>query len=189
MSFVFSYGFRYHFFLLLPQVPKARLPWAACERQSTDYLPTNPRFELPLTVPLPLLATAAVPNRARAGGGGGATGVAYVMVIVQVAPGASVAPQVVPFKVNAVFAIPATVSPVIVTGVGAVAGLALFVIVTTLVTGVRAGGIVKVRVRAPPTVASVALVAAVKANGPAATPLPERLTGVPVPVAGPVSAV
>src|SRR6516225_499760 len=96
MSFVFSYGFRYYSFLLLPQVPKARLPWAACERQSTDYLPTNARFELPLTVPLPLLATAAVPITARAGGGGAATGVLYVMLSVQVAPGASVAPQVVP---------------------------------------------------------------------------------------------
>jgi len=100
MSFVFSYGFRYYSFLLLPQVPKARLPWAACERQSTDYLPTNARFELPLTVPLPLLATAAVPITARAGGGGGAAGIVYVMVSVQVAPRASVAPQVVPVWLN-----------------------------------------------------------------------------------------
>ena len=98
----------YHFFLLLPQVPRAGLPWAARERQSTDYLPINPRFELPPVVPLPLLKTAAVP-RWGAVGGGGATGVAYVMLIVQVAPGASVAgsvppPQLVPVKVNNVFA-------------------------------------------------------------------------------------
>jgi hypothetical protein len=134
-------------------------------------------------VPLPLLKTAAVP-RCGSNGGGGATGVAYVMLIVQVAPGASVAPQVVPVKLNNVFARPATDSPMIVTGV--VAAVPLFVIVTTLVTGVRPVGIVKVRVRTPRTVASVALVAAVKANGPAATPLPERLTGVPVPVAAPI---
>jgi hypothetical protein len=81
---------------------------------------------------------------------------------------------------------PATVSPLIVTGVGALAAVPVFVIVTTLVTGVRPAGIVKVRVRAPRTVPSVPFVAAVKANGPAATPLPERLTGVPVPVAGTV---
>jgi hypothetical protein len=105
---LYSLGFRYHFFffLLLPQVSKARLPWAACERQSTDYLPTNARFELPVLggkivpVPLPLLATAAVPITARVGGGGGATGVAYVTLIVQVAPGANVAPQELPVKVN-----------------------------------------------------------------------------------------
>src|SRR6516165_6964567 len=100
MSFVFSYGFRYYSFLLLPQVPKARLPWAACERQSTNYLPTNARFVLPLTVPLPLLATAAVPITARAGGGGAAAGGAYLRVIVQVAPGASVAPQELAVRLN-----------------------------------------------------------------------------------------
>jgi len=133
------------------------------------------------------LATAAVPNTARSGGGGGAAGVAYVMVIVQVAPEASVAPQVVPVKLNNPdpFPIPATVSPVIVTGVGALAAVPVFVIVTTLVTGVRPAGIVKVRVRTPPTVASVPLVAAVKANGPAATPSPEMMTGVPVGTADP----
>ena len=65
-----------------------------------DHRPTNARFELPLTVPLPLLATAAVPITARAGGGGGAAGIAYVMVSVQVAPRASVAPQVVPVWLN-----------------------------------------------------------------------------------------
>jgi len=85
---------------------------------------------------------------------------------VQVPPGASDVPQDVVVKVNnpAPFPIPATVSPVIVTGVGALAAVPVFVTVTTLVTGVRPAGIVKVRVRAPPTVASVALVAAVKAN-------------------------
>ena len=106
------------------------------------------------------------------------------MLIVQVAPGASVAPQVEPVKLNDPD--PPTVSPVIVTGVGTLAAVPVFVIVTTLVTGVRPAGIVKVRVRAPRTVASVPLVAAVKANGPADTPLPERLTGVPVPVAAPM---
>jgi hypothetical protein len=139
-------------------------------------------------VPLPLLATAAVPATEREGGGGGATGVAYLTVIVQVAPGASVAPQELAVKLNNPdpFPIPATVSPVIVTAVGALAAVPVFVIVTTLLTGVRPAGIVKVRVRTPPTVASVALVAAVKTNGPAATPVPERLTGVPAPVAAPV---
>src|SRR5215469_1264101 len=185
MSFVFSYGFRYHFFfLVLPQVPRARLPWAACERQSTDYLPTNARFVLPPFAPLPLLATAARP-RWGAVGGGATAGVAYVRLIVQVAPGASVAPQLVPVKVNNVLAIPVTDSPVIVTGVGAVAAVPLFVIVTTLVIGTPRVTL-KVRVRTPKTVASVPLVAAVKANGPAATPVPERLTGVPVPVAAPM---
>jgi len=134
-------------------------------------------------VPLPLLVTAATP-RWGAFAGGAATGVAYVMVIVQVAPGASVAPQVVLVKLNNVFAIPVTDSAVIATGV--LVARPLFVIVTTLVTGVvRPAGIVKVSWRLPATVASVPLVAAVKASGPAATPVPERLTGVPVPVAGP----
>lgn len=88
-------------------------------------------------------------------------------------------------KLNNVFAIPDTDSAVIVTGV--VAAAPVFVIVTTLVTPAagRPAGIVKVRVRTPPAVPSVALVAAVKANGPAAIPVPERLTGVPVPAAAP----
>jgi hypothetical protein len=142
-------------------------------------------------VPLPLLVTAAVP-RWGAVGGGGAAGVAYVTLIVQVVPGASVAgnvpaPQVVPVKLNNVFAIPATDSAVIATGV--LPAAPLFLIVTTLVTGARGVGIVKVRVCSPATTAQhVALVAAVKANGPAATPVPDRVTGVPVPVAGPVRA-
>ena len=134
-----------------------------------------------------MLKTAAVP-RWGISGGGGATGVAYVMLIVQVAAGASVAGgtgQVVPVKLNNVFAIPFTDSSVIVTGV--VPAAPLFLIVTTLVTGVRPAGIVKVRVCWPPTTPSDPLVAAVKANGPAATPLPERLTGVPVPVAAPIA--
>lgn len=108
----------------------------------------------------------------------------------QVAPGASVAGgtgQVVPVKLNNVFEVPATDSSEIVTGVGPLVVVPLFLIVTTLVTEARFAGIVKVKVRAPfPAVASVPLVAAVKANGPAATPLPERLTGVPVPVAAPI---
>jgi hypothetical protein len=86
----------------------------------------------------------------------------------------------------------------IVTAVVAVAG-ALFVIVTTAVIrpdrGVSVG---KFRVRTPPMVTSPApavlhvvpvgqvKVTPVKANGPADTPLPERLTGVPVPVAAPM---
>jgi hypothetical protein len=118
--------------------------------------------------------------------GGGAAGVAYVMLIVQVAPGFSVAPQVVPVKLNNVFAIPVTDSAVIATGV--LVARPLFLIVTTLVTEVRPAGIVKVRVWTPRTVPSDPLVAAVKDKGPAATPVPERLTGVPVPVAGPVMA-
>ena len=164
------------------------MPWAACERESTDYLPTNERFVLPLFVPLPLFATAAVPRWGIVGGGG-AAGVAYVMLIVQVVAGATVAgsvppPQLVPVKLNNVFEVPATDSFVIVTG--EVPAPPLFLIVTTLVTDARGDGIVKVRVWAPfPAVCSVALVAAVKANGPATTPLPERATGVPVPVAAP----
>jgi len=149
--------------------------------RDTDYLPINPRFVLPAFVPLPLLVTAAKPWL---GVVGAATGVAYVILIVQVAPGASVAPQVVPVKLNKLFEIPLTDSAVIATGV-LVAG-PLFLIVTTLLTGGRPAGIVKVRVWTPATTPSDPLVAAVKANGPAATPVPERLTGVPVPVAGPV---
>jgi hypothetical protein len=155
-----------------------------------DHRASRARFVLPATVPLPLLVTAAVPRLKLVAGSGGAGGVAYVMLIVQVAPGASVAgsvpaPQLVPVKLNNVFEIPATDSAVIVTGV--VAAVPVFVIVTTLVTEPRGAGInPKFRVRAPATVDSVALVAAVKANGPAATPVPERLT---VPVAGPVSEV
>src|SRR6516164_1706957 len=160
-------------------------PGLPANSQSTDYLPTNPRFVLPPFAPLPLLATAARPVTARAGGGGGATGVAYRMLIVQVAPAASVAPQVVPFKVNnpAPLPIPATVSPVIATGV--VVAAPLFLIVTTLVIGAPLV-MLKVRTGTPATVPSDPLVTAVKANGPAATPLPERLTGVPVPVAAPM---
>ena len=152
-----------------------------------DHRASRARFVLPATVPLPLLVTAAIPRLKLVAGSGGAGGVAYVMLIVQVAPGASVAPQVVPVKLNNVFEIPATVVPASVTGVGALAVVPWFVIVTTLVTEPRGAGInPKFRVRAPATVDSVALVAAVKANGPAATPVPERLT---VPVTGPVSAV
>ena len=109
------------------------------------------------------------------------------MLIVHVAPGASVAPQgvvVVGAKVNNVFPIPVTDSAVIATGVVPVAPL--FLIVTTLVTEGRPNGIVKVRTRAPvPMVVSVPLVAERKNNGPADTPVPERLTGLPVPAAGP----
>ena len=117
----------------------------------------------------------------------------------QVPPGASDVPQDVVVKVNnpAPFPIPAAVSPVIVTGVGALAAVPVFVIVTTAVMGpVRVELVGNIRVRAPPTVVSdppvhvvpvgQVKVAAVKANGPAATPLPERLTGLPVPVAGTV---
>ena len=50
------------------------------------------------------------------------------MLIVQVAPEASVAPQVVPVKLNRLSAMPATVTPVIVTAVGAVATVPVFVI-------------------------------------------------------------
>jgi hypothetical protein len=73
---------------------------------------------------------------------------------------------------------------VIVTAVSPTA-VPVFLIVTTLVIGTPRVTL-KVRVRTPPTVASVPLVAKVKANGPADTPLPERLTGVPVPVAAPM---
>ena len=132
-----------------------------------------------------MLVTAATP-RWGAFAGGAATGVAYVMVIVQVARRASVAPQVVLFKVNNVFARPVTDSAVIATGV--LPAGPLFVIVTTLVIGFPLV-ILKVRVLAPAVVVpSVALVAEVKANGPADTPVPERLTGVPVPAAGPETA-
>ena len=156
-----------------------------------DHRAAMLRFVLPPFAPLPLLVTAALPRQG-AVTAGGAVGVAYVMLIVQVAPGFSVAPQVVAVELNNVFPIPATVSPVIVTGV--VAAVPWFVIVTTLVTGFRGAGInPKFRMRVPPAVVSVRfgqaplqLVAAVKANGPAETPVPERLTGVPVPVAGPV---
>jgi len=151
--------------------------------RDTDYLPINPRFVLPAFVPLPLLETAATP-RWGAVAGGAAAGVAYVMVIVQVAPGASVAPQVVPAKLNNVFAVPFTDSAVIVTGV--LVTEPLFLIVTTLVTEGRPAGIVKVRVWTPETTPNDPLVAAVKTNGPAATPVPERLTGVPVPAAAPI---
>jgi hypothetical protein len=108
-----------------------------------------------------------------------------VILIVQVAPEASVAPQVVPAKVNNPdpVPIPATDSPVIVTGV--LAAAPVFVIVTTLVIGIPLVTL-KVRTRPRGVVARVPLVAAVKANGPAATPLPERLTGLPVPVAAPM---
>ena len=158
--------------------------WAVRGAGVVDHRPIRVRFVLPPFVPLPLLKTAAVPVWGLPGGGG-ASGVAYVMLIVQVAPGFSGAgnvPQVLPVKVNNVFALPFTDSAVIVTGV--VPAAPLFLIVTTLVTEARFAGIVKVRTRAPVTVASVALVAAVKAHGPAVTPVPVRVTGVPVPVAG-----
>src|SRR6516225_1944259 len=102
-----------------------------------DHRASRARFELPATVLLPLLVTAAVPRLKLVAGSGGAGGVAYVMLIVQVAPGASVAPQVVPVKLNNVFEIPATVVPASVTGVGALAVVPWFVIVTTLETEPR----------------------------------------------------
>jgi hypothetical protein len=133
-------------------------------------------------VPLPLLATAAKPRPF--GKTGGATGVAYLMVIVQVARRASVAGgtgQVLPVKLNNVLLIPAADSAVIVTGMLPTGPL--FLIVTMPVTGPRAAVGVKIRVGAPPTFDSVAPVAEIKANGPADTPVPVRLTGVPVPAA------
>src|SRR5437899_1317233 len=57
------------------------------------------------------------------------------------------------------------------------------VTVTTLVTGARGVGIVKVRVRTPKTVVSVPFVAELKVNVPGVTPVPVRVTGEPVTVA------
>jgi len=127
------------------------------------------------------LVTAAKPTLG-AVGGGAATGVAYLTLIVQVAPPASVAPQVVPVKLNNVVAVPVPATDSAVTATGVLVAAPVFLIVTTLVIGIPLV-VLKVRVWAPPTTASVPLVAAVKANGPADTPVPERLTGLPVPVA------
>jgi hypothetical protein len=59
----------------------------------------------------------------------------------------------------------------------------MLVMVTVLVTGVRAAGTENVRVRPPRTVVRVPFVAAVKAKFPGVTPVPVSETGVPVPVA------
>lgn len=94
-------------------------------------------------------------------------GVAYRTLTVQVPPGASgvVNEQVVPVMLYKPPILIVRVSAVICNGTVAL----VFVSVTTLVTGARGVGMVKVRVRTPKTVLSVPLVAEVKASVPAFT--------------------
>ena len=134
-----------------------------------------------------MLATNAVPVL---GDVGAVVGVAYLMLIVQLPPAAKgvVNEQFVPVMVKNELVAAVNVSAVICTEPVVVA----FRIVTTLVTGLgTAGGagrvIVKVRVLPEVLPDSVPLVAAVKLNLPPVTPVPLRLTGVPVPVTGPVA--
>ena len=128
-----------------------------------------------------MLVTAAKPKLTN-----GVAGVAYVMLIVQVPPGASgvVNEQVVPVELNSVFRRPATVSAVICRLPAPV-----LVIVTTLVTGARGVGMVNVNTLPRNVVVRVPLVAEVKLSVPGVTPVPVSVTGVPVPVAGPVGPV
>jgi hypothetical protein len=127
------------------------------------------------------LATVAKPTF---GNSGLVPGVAYLMLIVQVPPGASgvVNEQVVPVEVNSVLKKPVTASAVICRLPAPV-----LVIVTTLVTGARGVGMVNVNTRPRIVVARVALVAEVKLSVPGVTAVPVSVTGVPVPVAGPMA--
>lgn len=107
-------------------------------------------------------------------------GVAYRMLTVHVPAGANgvVNEHVVPVTPYKPPMFTARVSVVICNGPAPV-----LVIVTTLVTGARGDGMVKVRVRPTPAPLNVPFVADVKASLPGATPVPVSVTGVPVPVA------
>src|SRR5215472_6931241 len=137
------------------------------------------KIELPARVPLPSLVMIAKPKATV-----GAAGVAYLMLIVHVPPGANgvVNEHVVPVELNSVFKRPVTVSAVICRLPAPV-----LVIVTTLVTGARGVGIANVNVLPRSVVVRVALVAEVKLSLPGVTPVPVSVTGVPVPLAGPVA--
>lgn len=134
-------------------------------------------------VPRPLLGTVAKPTLGKSGS---VAGVAYLMLIVQVAFGASgaVNEQVVPVDVNnSGLKRPSTVSAVICRLPAPV-----LVMVTTLVTGARGVGMVNVNTGIAPGV-MVPLVAEVKVSlpVPGATLVPVSVTGVPVPAAGPAA--
>ena len=113
------------------------------------------------------------------GSTGRVAGVAYLILIVHVPPTASgdAVKQFVPVMLYKPPMLTGSVSAVIVNG-----AVPVFVTVTTLVTGARGAGIVKVRVRTPSTVPSVPFVAEVKLNVPP-IPVPVRVTGEPVTVA------
>src|SRR5256886_2976208 len=112
-------------------------------------------------VPVPLLRTASAPT---SGSAGRVAGVAYLTLKVHVPPPGTGAVQ--PFAVTEYNPPMLTrrFSAVICTG-----AVPLLVTVTTLVTGARSVGIVKVRVRTPATVPSVPLVAEVKVTVPTFT--------------------
>jgi hypothetical protein len=128
---------------------------------------------------LPLLVTLSDPI---SGNVGCVAGVAYLILIVHVLPTANgvVNEQVVAgVRLYRPPMLTARASAVIVNG-----AVPLLVTVTTLVTGARGVGMVKVRVRTPRTVVSDPLVAELKVNVPALLiPVPVKVTGEPVTVA------
>jgi len=122
----------------------------------TNYCATSPSTAGLVAL---LLGTLSAPI---SGSVGRVVGVAYRILIVHVPAGATVAPV-------QVLAVMLYKPPMLSerAGVPIVSGVApVFVIVTTLVTGARGVGIVKVRVRKPKIVASVPFVAEVKARVP-----------------------
>jgi hypothetical protein len=131
----------------------------------------------PRNVPVPSLVAVKSPVSAAAGR---AAGVAYLMLTVHGLPGANgvVNEQVVPVMLYKPPMLIKSVSAVIRNGPAPV-----LVIVTTLVTGARGDGMVKVRVRPSPAPLNVPWVADVKLSVPGRTPVPVRVTGEPVTVA------
>jgi len=112
--------------------------------------------------------------------GGCVVGVAYLMLTVHVPAGAKgvVNEHVVAATLYKPPVFIGRASAVICNGPAPV-----LVIVTTLVTGARGDGMVKVRVRNRPAPLNVPFVADVKLSVPGTTPVPVSVTGVPVPVA------
>jgi hypothetical protein len=141
------------------------------------YCATSMRTLFPASVPVPSLATLRNP---RLGMSGRVPGVAYLTLTVHVPPAATGVENehVVPVEVNRVLKKPITVSAVICAGPPPV-----LVIVTTLVTGARDVGMVKVKAVPRPVVVRVPLVAEVKLSVPVGVPVPVRVTGEPVTVA------
>src|SRR6266480_6299816 len=126
-------------------------------------------------VPVPLLRTASAPT---SGSAGRAAGVAYLTLKVHVPPTASgvVKEQVFAGTVYKPPMLTRRFSAVIAKG-----AVPVLVTKTTLVTGARTVGIVKVKVRTPATVVSVPLVAEVKVNVPCGAAITVNVTVLLVP--------
>src|SRR6267143_5476363 len=133
---------------------------------SIDYCATRASGVDPPIVALPSLTTASAPIL---GNTGRAAGVAYVTLKLHVLPTASgvVKEQVFADTEYKLPILSRRFSAVICKG-----PVPLLVTVTTLVTGVRAVGIVNARVLTPPTAVTVTLVAEVKLDVPCPPPPP-----------------